>query len=59
MAILFNKGDAVKVTASTIQGDVLDIVLNAEYVLLYLIGYTNAEGVDHKRWFKEYQLTKV
>ena len=59
MAILFNKGDVVKVTASTIQGAVLDIVLNADYVLLYLIAYTNAEGVEHQRWYKEPQLSKV
>lgn len=59
MAILFNKGDVVKVTTSTIQGPVLDITMNADYVILYLVGYTNAEGVDHKRWFKEPQLSKV
>ena len=59
MAILFNKGDVVRVATSNIQGPVLDITINNDYVLLYLVDYTNAEGVEHKRWFKEHQLSKV
>ena len=59
MAILFNKGDVVKVTASTVQGPVLDITLNRDYVLLYLVSYTSIEGVEHKRWYKEPQLSKA
>lgn len=58
MAILFNKGDVVKVATSTLQGPVLDITLDKDFVLQYLVAFS-VDGVDHQRWFKETDLNKA
>ena len=58
MAILFNKGDKVKVATSDLQGPVLDITLDGDYVLQYLVEFTMNDA-QHQRWFKETEISKV
>jgi len=58
MAIVFNKSDNVKIANSELQGPVLDITLDRDYVLQYLVEFT-MNGAQHQRWFKESDLSKV
>ena len=58
MAIVFNKSDNVKIANSELQGPVLDITLDRDYVLQYLVEFT-MNGTQHQRWFKETEISKV
>lgn len=59
MAANFKKGDVVKLNTVVPQGPVLDIQVNPEGEIIYLIAWTDAEGSEQIRWFSEAQLVSA
>ena len=57
MASTFKKGDVVKLNTVVPEGPVQSIRMTEEGVVQYLVGWTDADGVAHERWFDEEQLT--
>jgi uncharacterized protein YodC (DUF2158 family) len=58
MAASFKLADTVKVAAPAPQGTVLQLAVNQDGELQYLVEYTDGNGVQ-QRWFKEEDLVKV
>lgn len=59
MATMFKKGDVVKLAIVTPQGPVQSLRMDEDGNVQYLISWTDADGVEHQRWFDEAQLTAV
>lgn len=55
MAANFRIGDSVKVNKPAPQGPVLQIGVDQEGNITYLVEYTNEEGLQ-RRWFQETEL---
>lgn len=53
----FKKGDVVKIVAVIPQGPVESMRMDEDGNVQYLISWTDANGVEHSRWFDEAQLT--
>jgi hypothetical protein len=58
MAVKFKRGDQVKVVAVVPQGPVVDVMLDADGDIQYLVKYQDASG-EQFRWFKESELAGV
>jgi hypothetical protein len=56
MATKFVKGQEVKVSAVIPQGPVEKLRMDEDGNFFYMISWTNADGVEHSRWFKEEDL---
>lgn len=56
MAANFKKGDVVKLNMVAPQGPVLDIQVDPDGDIIYLISWADADGVEQLRWFSEAQL---
>jgi hypothetical protein len=56
MASQFKKGDLVKLATVVPEGPVQSIRMTDEGVVQYLVGWTDADGITHERWFDEEQL---
>jgi len=59
MATKFIKGQEVKVNAIVPQGPVQKLRMDEDGTFFYLIIWTDANGVEHSRWFKESDLTEA
>lgn len=59
MATKFKKGDQVKIQAVIPQGPVQAFRMDEDGTVYCLISWTDVEGVEHERWFKEDDLTAV
>ncbi len=55
MAVKFKRGDEVKVVATVPHGPVVDVMLDADGEIQYLVQYQDALG-EQRRWFKETEL---
>lgn len=54
------KGATVRQVAPVITGEVRDVKFDADAMsFVYLVGYTDAEGDSHERWFKHAELAQV
>lgn len=56
MAAKFKKGEVVRVNQVMPQGPVEGFRMDEEGNILYLIQWTDADGVEQKRWFAEDEL---
>lgn len=56
MATTFKKGDTVKLVVTTPQGPVEALRMDEDGNVQYLVSWTDADGVQHQRWFDEAQL---
>lgn len=56
MTTKFKKGDVVKVDAVVPQGPVSALRMDEDGNVFCLISWTDANGVEHHRWFAESQL---
>lgn len=58
MAALFKRGDNVVLAAATVvpSGPVIDIKMNDDGEILYLMEWTDASGEVQARWFAEAEL---
>jgi hypothetical protein len=59
MATKFIKGQAVKAQAVIPQGPVQALRMTEDGEFLYLIDWTDADGVKQNRWFSEASLTEA
>lgn len=59
MATKFVKNQEVKVKAVIPQGAVEKLRMTEEGKFYYFINWTNADGVEQGRWFKEDQLVEA
>jgi uncharacterized protein YodC (DUF2158 family) len=55
----FKKGEEVKLIAVIPEGPVLSMRMDEDGNVQYLIGWTDANGVEQQRWFDEDQLVAV
>jgi hypothetical protein len=55
----FKKGEEVKLIAVVPAGPVLSMRMDEDGNVQYLIGWTDANGVEQQRWFDEDQLVAV
>ena len=55
----YKKGDLVKVKVVIPQGPVQDFAVDTEGNMLYLVTWTDADGVEQTRWFAEDELQAV
>jgi YD repeat-containing protein len=55
----FKKGEEVKLIAVVPEGPVLALRMDEDGNVQYLIGWTDADGVEQQRWFDEDQLVAV
>jgi len=56
MATKFKKGDVVAVNSVIPSGPVQALAMDEDGVFRYLITWTDADGVEHTRWFTEDKL---
>lgn len=56
MATKFTKGQEVKLNVVVPQGAVQALRMNEDGQFFYLIVWTDANGADQSRWFKEEEL---
>jgi hypothetical protein len=56
MATKFVKGQEVKVSAVIPQGPVEKLRMDEDGNFFYMISWTDVNGVEHSRWFKEEDL---
>lgn len=56
MATKFTKGQAVKVNAVIPQGPVEALRMTEDGEFYYLISWTDANGAEQTRWFREEDL---
>lgn len=59
MATQFKKGDVVRVNAVVPQGPVEAFRMDEDGAVFCLISWTDVDGNEQQRWFKEEQLTAV
>jgi hypothetical protein len=59
MATKFVKDQTVRVNAVIPEGPVQKLRMDEEGNFFYLIGWTDVEGAQHQRWFKEEELEAV
>lgn len=61
MAALFKRGDNVVLAAATVvpSGPVIDIKMNDDGEILYLMEWADANGNVQARWFAEAELAAV
>lgn len=59
MAANFKLGDEVRLNKPVPQGQVMQLSVDQEGNITYLMQWTDAEGTIHQRWFKEAELVKV
>jgi len=59
MATTFKKNDNVKLVATVPQGPVEALRMDENGDVQYLVSWTDADGVQHSRWFDEAQLAAV
>jgi uncharacterized protein YodC (DUF2158 family) len=59
MAANFKLGDQVRLNKHMPQGEVLQLGVDQEGNISYLILWTDANGNSQQRWFKEDELVKV
>lgn len=59
MATKFVKDQQVKVIAVIPQGPVQKLRMDDDGMIWYLIRWTDADGANQERWFKEDDLTEV
>lgn len=57
MASVYKKGDVVKVIAVIPTGPVESIRMRDDGMVMYLITYTDVNGVEQHRWFDEDRIT--
>jgi hypothetical protein len=57
MATNFKKGDMVKAIAIIPTGPVESIRMLDDGTVVYLVTYTDVNGVEQQRWFDEEQIT--
>ena len=59
MATKFVKGQEVKLNAVVPQGPVIKLRMDEDGQFFYLVMWTDAQGVEQSRWFKEEELVAV
>lgn len=59
MATKFIKGQEVKLNAVVPQGPVMKLRMDEDGQFFYLVMWTDAQGVEQSRWFKEEELVAV
>lgn len=59
MATKFIKGQEVKLNAVVPQGPVIKLRMDEDGQFFYLVMWTDAQGVEQSRWFKEEELVAV
>jgi hypothetical protein len=59
MATKFVKGQEVKVSAVIPQGPVEKLRMDEDGNFFYMISWTDVNGIEHSRWFKEEDLEAV
>lgn len=59
MATKFTKGQEVKLKVVVPQGEVQALRMNDDGQFFYLIVWTDVNGVEQSRWFKEEELVAV
>jgi len=59
MATKFVKGQEVKLNAVVPQGPVMKLRMDEDGQFFYLVMWTDAQGVEQSRWFKEEELVAV
>lgn len=59
MAANFKLGEQVRLNKPTPQGEVLQLGVDQEGNISYLILWTDADGNTQQRWFKEDELVKA
>jgi uncharacterized protein YodC (DUF2158 family) len=52
----FKKGEVVKLQVVVPEGPVLALRMDEDGNVQYLVGWTDANGVEQQRWFDEDQL---
>jgi len=57
MAATYRKGDMVKAVAVIPTGPVESIRMLDDGTVVYLVTYTDVNGVEQQRWFDEDQIT--
>ena len=56
MATAFKKGDNVKLISVVPEGPVKALRMDEDGNFFYMVEWTDADGNDQQRWFKEDQL---
>lgn len=59
MATKFVKGQEVKVRAVNPQGQVQKLRMDEDGVFYYMISWTDVDGVEQERWFKESDIVEA
>lgn len=59
MATKFVKGQTVRLNAVVPQGPVQALRMDEDGQFFYLIVWTDADGAEQSRWFKEEELSEV
>lgn len=61
MAATFRRGDLVTLAQAVVtpSGPVLDVKMDDNGEIIYLLAWTDADGNDQTRWFQEAQLKAV
>jgi len=59
MATKFVKGQEVKLNMVVPQGPVMKLRMDEDGQFFYLVMWTDAQGVEQSRWFKEEELVAV
>lgn len=59
MAATFKKGTIVKAIAVIPTGPVESVRMLDDGTVMYLVTYTDVNGVEHQRWFDEDQITSA
>lgn len=59
MATKFAKGQTVKAVGTVPQGPVQALRMDEDGNFFYMIEWTDANGVQHQRWFAEAELTEA
>lgn len=59
MATKFAKGQEVKLNVVVPQGAVQALRMNEDGQFFYLVVWTDANGADQSRWFREEELVAV
>lgn len=57
MAATFKKGTIVKAIAVIPTGPVESVRMLDDGTVMYLVTYTDVNGVEQQRWFDEHQIT--
>ena len=59
MATKFSKGQEVKINAVIPQGPVAALRMDEDGNFFYKIEWTDVNGVEHNRWFREEELVEA